>query len=423
MPVSSSMRVHEPSCSATAPGTTVGHDLGRAQHLAVRAAHEDDVAVLDATGLGVHGGHEALLWEGFAQAGDGILQRMGAPQGMGRPQQKRELVGLRADALLRIADLPLADGRDGGIADGVDHEGQRGAADLELAGGRGQRIGLGVGDEGREGLRYDGPFLHRVLVDAGLFELGELDHALLRGAGSAEGVDVLLGDGEQRLRLARGGVRDGGADGGGQGAFLLGCGVDLLGVHPQLLGEHFGDVPQRLGLEGRLQHLVDVEDGGRLAAVDGVVLLPVRGHRDHDVAVLARGVEEHARAPHEVHLARGLDAGVGVGDLVQGVLDDAVVHMMDVDLVLAGGPAVAAVLAFEDVGPGLGGLQQLPRVRVFQGHEVRNGVQHVDRVSGRVQGVRDVLHRRAAWRQASRRCPGPCPSSPCSGPACRCRHA
>ena len=73
-----------------------------------------------------------------------------------------------------------------------------------------------------------------------------------------------------------------------------------------------------------------------------------------------------------------------------------VVHVVDVDLVLAGGPAVAAVLAFEDVGPGLGGLQQLPGVRVFQGHEVRNGVQHVDRVSGRVQGVRDVLHRRAA---------------------------
>ena len=30
-------------------------------------------------------------------------------------------------------------------------------------------LALGVGDEGCEGLGYDGPFLHRVLVDAGLF--------------------------------------------------------------------------------------------------------------------------------------------------------------------------------------------------------------------------------------------------------------
>ena len=46
-----------------------------------------DVAVLDATGLGVHGGHEALLRERLAQRRDVVVDRVGATQRMRSPQQ------------------------------------------------------------------------------------------------------------------------------------------------------------------------------------------------------------------------------------------------------------------------------------------------------------------------------------------------
>ena len=105
---------------------------------------------------------------------------------MGRPQQQRVLVRLRALTLLRIADLPLRDGRDGGEPDGVDVPGQHRAVDLELAGGCGKRVGLRIGEERLvrvvRQLVAEGTL---GLVAALFLELGNRHDALSRGTFNA----------------------------------------------------------------------------------------------------------------------------------------------------------------------------------------------------------------------------------------------
>ena len=114
------------------------------------------------------------------------------------PQQQRELLSLSAGALLRVADLPFRNGRNGREAHRVNVSSQASTVDLELAGGCGQRIGFRIGVErliGHTGERI--AFGTRDFEEATLFELCHGHETLLRLAVHAELIDVSLAHGEQ----------------------------------------------------------------------------------------------------------------------------------------------------------------------------------------------------------------------------------